>query len=198
MKKQNILLTLICLVWVYPALGQLRLYDNGPYQPNFGISAINNGNVTTDTFYLSGAGKFEITGLVFYVLEVNDLNEPSTVQWSITDEPGKTVLAMGTSNLTILEELDNDNRFLMYGYKVAFYPNAVLPGGTYRLSLYGLTNKWGTWGYWAMNGGVGCESPGCPSEAWLTTAWPNGEVTLVPTGSETFYVEGDLLGESHI
>jgi hypothetical protein len=114
---------------------------------------------------LSGAGNFEITGFTFYVLEVNDLNDPLTVQWSITDEPGKEVLTMGTSNLTILEELDNDNRFLMYGYKVAFYPNTVLPGGTYRLNLYGLTNQWGTWGYWSMNAGVGCESPGCPSEA---------------------------------
>ena len=41
MKKQSILLTLVCFLWVHAALGQSRLYDNGPYQPNFGISPIN-------------------------------------------------------------------------------------------------------------------------------------------------------------
>jgi len=105
-KKHSILLKLVCLLWVHPLLGQLKLYDNGPYQPNFGISAINNGNMTTDTFYLSGAANFEITGFTFYVLEVNDLNDPYAVQWSITDELGTTVLAKGTNNLTILERLD--------------------------------------------------------------------------------------------
>lgn len=177
------LLTLIALamILIVPAAAQV-VYENGPINGNTDGWTINFGFVVSDTFTISG-GTTTVTGMSFGVwLSPGDVLE--SVEVSLTSEEfGGTTYFDGIVNVSQSGCVVNQ-----YGFDICTetgsFTGTPLNNGTYWVNLEnGLVND-GNPVYWDENSGVGCHSPGCPSEAG-----PGGEGTLP---SEAF----SLLGTS--
>ena len=106
------------------------------------------------------------------------------MDWSITSqENGGAIFGSGTVDLT--SQLLFTNGF---GYDIfketanVVDANIILGSGMYWLNLQNATTENGNTLYWDQNSGVGCMSPGCPSEA------SSNEVGTIP--SESFDIFG--------
>ena len=81
-----------------------------------------------------------------------------------------------------------------YGYDVciasASFAGPTLPDGTYWLNLQNASVPSGDAVYWDENTGLGCQSPGCPSQAS-----ENGVGTI---GSEAFTILGTTTGSGSV
>jgi hypothetical protein len=171
MKTQNrlaslALLTILCLVFVAPAVAATTLYDNGPIGNPIEGWNINLGLSVSDSFTLSQGST--INGFTAG-LDVYPGDLPSSVNYGISATPFGTDLGSGTVTLT--------NVYCSgCGPGGAYYSTASinpvnLPAGRYYLTLKNGTTQLNNPLYWIENDGVGCTGDngrggGCPSTAY--------------------------------
>ena len=160
------------------------LYENGPINGEINAWVINNGYSVSDTFTVSG-GNSNVTGLSFGAwLYPGDTIK--SVEVSITSGiNGGTTYFDHLVVFSVSGCLSNQ-----YGYEVCTetgnFPGPTLPKGTYWLNLQNATVPSGDPVGWDENGGIGCHSPGRPSQAWDSNEGP------IP--SESFSVLGSPNG----
>jgi len=175
-------LTLLCASARPAAAG--TIYDNGPINGNVDAWTVNFGFVVSDTFTISG-GNGTITGLSFGTFSLPG-DTLLSIELSITSsEFGGTTYFDQVVNTT-----ESDCHSNQYGYNVctqsATFNGPNLAPGTYWLNLQNAFVDTGDPIYWDENSGVGCQSPGCPSQA------SDNSVGTIP--SESFTVEGTING----
>ena len=166
---------------VASASGQV-LYENGPLNGTVDAWTINYGYFVSDTFTLTGNAT--VGGFDFYTWTFPG-DKPLTVDWSITSgADGGTLYGSGIANL--LDSFISTNQ---YGYDIhkdtVSGLNVGLNAGTYWLNLQNATTSQGNPLYWDENSGIGCHSPGCPSQA----------TTIEPIPSESFDMTGTSRSE---
>jgi len=162
-----------------PGGGQI-IYDNGPINGRTDAWTINFGFIVSDTFTVSNQPT-PVTGMSFgaWLFPGDTL---TSVEVSITSEPdGGTSYFDQTVNFTQGACTANQ-----YGYNVctvtAMFDGPTLNEGTYWVNLQNASVPTGDPAYWDENSGVGCDSPGCPSQA------DNNSVGSIP--SEAFTILG--------
>ena len=169
------------------------IYENGPINGNTDAWTINFGFTVSDTITV---GDSTVTGMSFgaWLFAGDTLN---SAEISITSEPnGGTTYFDQTVQFTQGSCAVNE-----YGYNVCTETStnfsATLPSGTYWVNLQNASVPTGDPVYWDENSGVGCQSPGCPSQA------DNNSVGTIPSesfsmlgsgGPPTCQSQGDLPG----
>jgi len=160
--------------------GANELYDNGPRNGTTDAWTINFGFATSNTFTVSSAGN-PVQGMSFGAwLEPGDVLQ--TVEVQITSsEFGGTTYFDGVLSFTASGCTGNQ-----YGFNVctetANFSGPTLQPGTYWVNLDNAVVNTGDPVYWDENSGIGCDSPGCPSEA--------SENTVGTIPSEAFTILG--------
>ncbi len=157
------------------------VYSNGPINGETDAFTINDGFVVSNTFTVS-QGTSQITGLSFGAwLEQGDVVE--SVDVAITSqENGGTTFFNQQVNVT------QSNCFMNpFGFDVceetAGFNAGNLTNGTYWVNLSNAVVNSGDPAFWDQNSGVGCTSPGCPSQA------SDNSVGTIP--SESFTILGN-------
>jgi len=162
--KSCAMLSLLVVVsfLVAPAAAQV-VYENGPINGNTDAWTFNFGFTPTDSITIS-TGPTTTTGLSFGAwLFIGDTLTSAEV--SINSEPfGGTNYFDGVVGFAASGCAVNS-----YGYNVCeetgSFNGPTLDNGTYWITLEnGVTNS-GDPVYWDENSGIGCHSPGCPSQA---------------------------------
>src|SRR5271166_1929552 len=189
MKLHIASLTILCLaVGAVPAFAD---YNNGPINGSVGAWDIVLGYIVSDTFNLSSGQT--VSGFSLGVW--NELDGPmTTLQWSLTSgENGGTIYGSGIATSgggaggILLSQFLSDNQF---GYEIDAIKVTGLhvnfaSSGTYWLNLQNANNAFGDGYYfWDENSGVGCTSPGCPSQA------SENDVGTIPSESFTVSATG--------
>ena len=144
-----------------------RIYDNGPVNGTVDAWTINFGYVVSDSFR-GGT----VSGFDFYVWAYPGDNA-LTVDWSITSQPlgGGTVYGSGTAQVTGTFISSNQYGYDIDKLSVTGLNVSLASGGTYFLNLQNATTSFGDPVFWDENSGVGCNSPGCPSQAYESAHW---------------------------
>jgi PEP-CTERM motif len=197
------LLSVLCLTLAaLPATAQI-LYDNGPGNGTVNAWSISlgyegppangagegkgngNGNVAAKWNVAQGAAAD-----IGFVTWENPGDVLTSVSWSFTSSPnGGMVYGSGTAsgpNLT-----DSFMSVNEYGYDIDKVTvsglNVPLNAGTYWLNLQNAQTPSGDPVFWDENSGVGCQSPGCPSEAYASGVGtiPSEAFTIYGSGSST-------------
>ncbi len=158
------------------------IYENGPVNGTTDAWDINFGYVVSDSFVNNGD---TVTGFDIWVWEFpGDLL--SSVDWSITSGPnGGTTYGSGTaSGNNVSDQFISTNQF---GYNIDKISisglNVATGSGTVYLNLQNAVIPSGDPVFWDENSGKGCNSPGCPSQAYESA------VGTIP--SEAFDVVGN-------
>ncbi len=145
------------------------IYDNGPINGNTDAWTINFGFIVSDTFTVVN-DYTPITGMTFgaWLFPGDTL---TSAELSITSSPnGGTSYFDQTVNFT----QGSCSTFNDYGYYVCSenttFNGPTLNAGTYWVNLQNASVPSGDPIYWDENSGVGCDSPGCPSEAYENSA----------------------------
>jgi PEP-CTERM motif len=153
-------LLVLCLA-VVPAMAAPS-YDNGPVNGNVDAWTINFGFSVTDSLQLSGT----VTGLDFYAWVVPG-DTISNVQVSFGSAAFGSDIFNGVVSLTQSNCTTNT-----YGYNVCneagSFSGPTLSGNAW-ITLQNANVPSGDPVYWDENSGVGCQSPGCPSQAQENT-----------------------------
>ncbi|MGC2108396.1 MAG: PEP-CTERM sorting domain-containing protein [Candidatus Korobacteraceae bacterium] len=157
-----------------------NLYDNGPEdRQNIGWT-INFGFTVSDSMMVSGT----VQGLDFWV-DALPGDTISNVQMLIGSAPFGSEVFNGIVSLTQSDCAANE-----YGYNVCLEAGSFSGptlNGNYWLTLSNANVPSGDPVYWNENSGIGCMSPGCPSEAQENTLGtiPSEAFTVVGTQSTT-------------
>jgi hypothetical protein len=178
MKLFTLLFTVAVLL-ALPTAAQI-VYENGPINGNTDAWTINLGFDVSDTFTIS-TGTTTVTGMSFGAwLTPGDTLQ--SVGLSLTsDENGGTVYFQGQVPVTQSGCVLNSYSFDVCTEIGSFAPT-MFNNGTYWVNLQNAIDSQGDPVYWDENSGVGCHSPGCPSQAG-----PGGEGTMP---SEAFSILG--------
>jgi hypothetical protein len=154
--------TLACLLFAVPVFAQ-EIYNNGPINGTTDAWTINSGFSVTDTFTVSG-GNGSIGGMSFGAWAYpGDVLENAEVL--ITSE------AFGGTTYSdqVVSFSQSGCSMNQYGLDVCtetgFFNGPNLANGTYWIELTNAVVNDGDPIFWDENSGVGCTSPGCPSEA---------------------------------
>ncbi len=187
------LLTLCMMLAAIPAAAQ-DIYNNGPINGNTDAWTINFGFIVGDSFTIS-TGNTTLTGLSFGAwLFPGDILESAEV-WMTSGPLGGTTYFDQVVNFT-----QSGCSINQYGFNVCtetgMFSGPTLQNGTYWLNLENATVPNGDPVYWDENSGVGCTSPGCPSQAEGNNciAGPHGGYSCIP--SESFTLYGDVNGST--
>ena len=163
-----------------PGGGGNDIYDNGPINGNTDAWSINFGFVTSDTITVGGGSS--VNGMTFgaWLFPGDTL---TSAEVSITSSPnGGTSYFDQTVNFTQQGGCTGNQ----FGYNVctetATFTGPVLSAGTYWVNLQNASVPSGDPVYWDENSGAGCESSGCPSQAY------SNSVGTIP--SEAFTMDG--------
>ncbi len=196
MKASIVCLSTLALIAV--ALGAVlplsagTIYNDGPINGTTDAWTINFGEVVADTFTVS-SGNSTLTGLSFGAwLFPGDILQ--TVEVSMTSEPfGGTTYFDQVVNFTQSGCSPNQ-----YGYNVCTetgnFHGPTLANGTYWLNLQNAVVSNGDPVYWDENSGVGCTSPGCPSEATCNSCIVKGSSPPQNLPPESFTLYGEPSG----
>jgi hypothetical protein len=181
-----LLLVVSCLTWlVLPAAAGI-VYDNGPINGQTDAWTINYGFAVADSFTISG-GNTTLNGLSIGAwLTPGDTLQ--SVEVLITSQPlGGTLYFDGIVDFT-----QSGCYLNSYNYDVCTETGSFngprLANGDYWLGLQNAVDTDGDPVYWDENSGVGCNSPGCPSEG------SSGGFGTLP--SESFTLLGTTNGSS--
>jgi len=155
------LLLCVSAALAIPSAAQI-LYDNGPINGTVDGWLIT-GEIIANTFTIS-SGPSTVTGLSFGAwLFPGDVLENADV-WISSGAFGGTTYFNQAVNFTQSGCSTNQ-----YGYNVCTETGAfngpTLMNGTYWLNLGNAVVNNGDPVYWDENSGIGCSSPGCPSES---------------------------------
>jgi hypothetical protein len=175
-------LTVLCLALAaVPALAQGNVYDNGPLNGEVESWTINFGFSVSDSFTVSN-NNGHIGGMNFVAwLDPGDVD--TSVEIQIGNQPFGNNLMDMTVTLTQSDCFENDFSFFVCHESSTFNgPN--LSNGTYFVTLSNAVNGAGDPTYWDQNAGVGCTSPGCPSQA------QDSEVGTIPSETFTLTAQG--------
>jgi PEP-CTERM motif len=178
------LLAAICLTLAaVPALAQQDLYDNGPVNGQVAGWQINFGYMVSDAAKVANISRSNVKNNNFVWVEPGDT--PTSITWLLGTTPFSSNVASGTSPVTVTSSFINQ-----FGYQVdsiSFSMGTLsLAAGNYWITLENATTADGEPVYWDENSGVGCQSPGCPSQAEASG------IGTIP--SETFTLEGSPAG----
>ena len=192
MKAASVLLTLavacFAFTMVTPASAQI-LYEDGPINGQTDAWTINFGFVVSDTFTIS-TGTSNVTGLSFGAwLFPGDTLE--SVQIIVTSEEfgGHTYFDQ-VANFTASNCFTNQYGFNVCEETGSFVNGPALANGTYWVNLANAVVNDGDPVYWDENSGVGCHSPGCPSEP------SNNSVGTI--AAESFSILGEPTGTGSV
>ena len=159
-------------------------YENGPINGTTDAWTINFGYVASNSFLVNTSQGAQVYGFDFGAWEYPG-DKLKSVDWSITSSPnGGTVYGSGTASGANLS--DQFVSTSQYGYDIdkisvsGLYVS--LANGGYYLNLQNASVPSGDPVYWDENSGAGCESPGCPSQAYESS------VGTIP--SESFDITG--------
>ena len=185
-------LTVLCLALTDVTASAQILYDNGPVNGTANAWQISSGLIVSNSFRccrVDGSGPngtaAMVAGFDFYAWVLASPGDtPKTVDWSITSlENGGTLLGSGTADLTSQFLFTNGLGYDIFKETASVVDASIFLGsGTYWLNLQNATTQNGNTLYWDENSGVGCMSPGCPSEA------SSNELGTIP--SESFDIFG--------
>ena len=178
------LLACLCLIFaaVVPSAAQ-TVYENGAINGNVDAWTINFGFFVGDTFTVS-AGTSTISGFSFGawlfpgdVLETAELTLESNPLGTVYFDQSISFTASGCS-------------LNQYGFDVctesANFAGPTLPNGSYWAILQNAVVNDGDPIYWDENSGVGCHSPGCPSQTLINEgSIPSESFTILGTASST-------------
>ena len=174
-----------------PQQGEV-LYENGPVNGTTDAWAINFGYIVSDTFVPNGS---PVGGFDLYVWEISG-DTVTSLQWSITSAPnGGTVYGSGTvSGSSLTDKFISTNQ---YGYDIdkisATGLNVYLTSGsTYWVNLFNASVPSGDPVYWDENSGKGCQSQGCPSQAYESSVGTIPSEAFDVTGGNCFQLSGNL------
>ncbi len=159
------------------------VYENGPVNGNTDAWTINFGFIVSDSFNVTQGNDTSITGMSFAAwLFPGDTM--TSAQVSITSNPfGGTTYFTQTVNFT-----QSGCALNSYGYNVCLETSSAFSGvalndGTYWVNLQNASVPSGDPLYWDENSGIGCQSPGCPSQA------DENSIGTIP--SESFTILGN-------
>jgi uncharacterized repeat protein (TIGR03803 family) len=145
------------------------LYENGPANGTTDAWTINFGFIVSDTITLTDPNNNNtVTGFDLYVWEFPG-DTLTSVDWSITDSPnGGNIYGSGTvGGKNLIDTYISTNQF---GYNVDEISvsglNVTLTSATYWVNLFNAGVSSGDPVYWDENSGQGCQSTGCPSQAY--------------------------------
>jgi hypothetical protein len=179
----SVALFALCLTFAVAA-GAQQIYNDGPINGQVDGWTINYGFVVGDSFTVS-TGTSTITGLSFGAwLDPGDVLE--SVDVSLTSEGGGgQVYFNGVVSFTASSCFIN-----MYGFNVCdetgSFNGPTLPNGTYWVNLQNALVNDGDPVYWDENSGIGCTSPGCPSQTFIEEGTiPAESFTILGTSSGT-------------
>lgn len=185
-----ILLVALTLLLSLPAVAGI-VYDDGPINGTTDAWTINFGFVVSDSFTVS-SGPTPINELTFgaWVFPGDTLE---SVQVSMTSEiDGGTTYFNQVVNFTASGCSPNQ-----FGFNVCtetgFFNGPTLNNGTYWLNLQNAVVSDGDPVYWDENSGVGCRSPGCPSQASDFEPIPPESFTLYDNTTGTVPEPGSLV-----
>ena len=140
-------------------------YNNGPINGTVDAWPFDFGFTLSDSFV---ADNNAVTGFMLGTWEYPG-DALSSLQWSITSGPnGGTVYGSGTAsgkNLTDQFIYTNQLNFDIDLVTISGLNVAVTAGTKYWLNLENASVPSGDPVYWDENSGIGCTSPGCPSQA---------------------------------
>jgi len=161
------------------------VYSNGPINGNTDAWTINFGFIVSDTFTIS-SGSSTLSGLSFGAWLIAGDTLTSAEVWITSGANGGTTYFNQTVDFTGFGCAMNQ-----YGFNVCeetgLFSGPTLNNGTYWLNLQNASVPSGDPVYWDENSGVGCHSPGCPSQA-------ENQFGTLP--SESFTILGSASGTS--
>jgi len=184
-----LLLTLCVMLAAVPAAAQ-DIYNNGPINGNTDAWTINFGFIVGDSFTVS-TGNTTITGMSFgaWLYPGETLN--SAEVWISSGALGD-----GTTYFNQTVGFTGSGCAMdQYGFNVCdetgIFNGPTLNNGTYWVNLENASSSNGDPVYWDENSGVGCTSPGCPSQAQENDciAGAHGGYSCIPSESFTLYGE---------
>ena len=165
-------------------------YCNGPTQgPHDGTihdSLVSANHKVTDSFEFTSS--YDNVGFVAWFW-VDIGAKPLTADWAIHDAPdGGNYFGKGTVNLEVTFMFTNDFGYDVYEVSAPglLHINQGLQPGEYWLTLENAKSSDQGLVGWEENDGKGCQSQGCPSQAFNE----QGEI-----GSEAFLITGDSVPE---
>jgi hypothetical protein len=193
MKTRIASLTILCLMLA--AVPARADYNNGPINGNVDAWPFDFGFILSDSFV---ADNNTVTGFMLGAWEYPG-DALSSVQWSITSGPdGGTLYGSGTAsgkNLTDQFISSNGHGFDVDLITISGLNVAVTAGAQYWLNLANGTVPSGDPVYWDENSGLGCTSPGCPSQAYesLVGTVPSESFTINTGGQGTTPEPGSFM-----
>ncbi len=177
------LLAIVCLMMAASPVNAGVIYDDGPINGTTDAWTINFGFVVSDTFTIS-SGNSTVTSLEFgaWLYPGDTL---TSVDVSMTsDINGGTIYFDQIVNFAQSGCTVNQYAFNVCTETGSFH-GPTLPNGTYWLNLQNAIVPSGDPVYWDENSGVGCTSPGCPSQATTIEPIPPESFTLYGSPSGT-------------
>ncbi len=174
---------LVIVLGVAQPVSAQILYENGPINGETDAWTINFGFVVPDSFTIS-TGNSKITGLSFGA-RLTPGDTLQSVEVLLTADP-----VGGTKYFDGMVNFVQSGCFLNnFSYEVCTetgsFDGPTLGNGTYWVNLQNAVSTLGDPVYWDENSGIGCHSPGCPSEA-------GGGTGSIP--SEAFSILGTSTG----
>jgi len=161
-------------------------YDNGPINGQVDAFTINFGFVVTNSFTISGQNE-TINSLTFGAwLEPGDTLSSVDVQLSSSPFGGENFF-QSVLNVTQSNCFANNFGFNVCAETTSNFSGPTLAPGNYWLTLQNAVVTNGDPVYWDENSGVGCQSPGCPSQAQQqgVGSIPSEAFTLLGSSSTT-------------
>jgi hypothetical protein len=183
MIARTILLMLAVTIAAVPLAAQNDLYNNGPVNGNIDGWTINEGFIVSDSFTLT-AGSSQVNGLSFGALLLpGDVLESAQVSITSAENGGTTYFDQTVSFV----QTNCGGGALGYNIctETGTFPGFHLGPGTFWVNLQDAVDNTGDTVYWDENMGIGCTSPGCPSQASQnnTGAIPSESFTILGSAS---------------
>ena len=179
------LLALLCLTWAaVPTWAQNWSYDNGPVNGTTTGWMINSGHIVSDSFYKEQKPDGTLGGSTKLFVWESPGDTLTSLDWSITSqENGGTVYGSGTaSGANLTDTFISTNQF---GYDIDLITASGLNFTDKNhkdwLNLQNAISAQGNPVYWDENSGVGCQSDGCPSQAY------DSALGTIPSEAFTIY-----------
>jgi hypothetical protein len=178
------LFALVCLALAaaVPAQAQGNVYDNGPVNGETEAFTINFGSSVSNSFTVSN-NNGNIGGMDF----VAWLSPGDTIT-SVEIQIGNQAFANNLMDMTV--SLTQSGCMInVFGFAVCHesgtFNGPDLSNGTYFVTLSNADVPDGDPTYWDQNAGVGCQSPGCPSQAQdnILGTIPSETFTLTAQGT---------------
>ena len=181
------MIALLCLAATAVPATAGTIYGNGPVSGDFNAYAFNGQNFVSDTFAVSG-GSSTISGISIWVWAFPANHNPMAEVTITSQANGGTVYFDQRVQFTEESNCYAEGVGFNICQETASWTNGpTLPNGTYWVNLKNGAFSSGDPVYWDQNSGVGCNSPGCPSQA--QDSFPG----TIP--SESFTIFGS--GEAH-